>query len=129
VAVPSSTIAHPLHMSPYIINNISHLCTILSIKIKKQTHLFIEPEATWQEEFDHAITILKESLKDYDITRAKLVTSSTHRITRVCVTSPTFCHDILTIYVITQFVFTDLDLHHVQRELGDVLYQPCAQSN
>jgi hypothetical protein len=116
-------------MSPYIINNISHLCTILSIKIKKQTHLFIEPEATWQEEFDHAITILKESLKDYDITRAKLVTSSTHRITRVCVTSPTFCHDILTTYVITQFVFTDLDLHHVQRELGDVLYQPCAQSN
>jgi hypothetical protein len=65
VTVPSSTIAHPLHMSPYIINNISHLCTILSIKIKKQTHLFIEPEATWQEEFDHAITILKESLKDY----------------------------------------------------------------
>jgi hypothetical protein len=91
--------------------------------------LFIEPEAIWQVEFDYAVTELKESMKDYDITRAKLVISSTHHITKACVTSPTFCHDVLTIYVITQIAFTYLDPHHVQRALGDVLHQPCAQSN
>jgi hypothetical protein len=80
-------------------------------------------------EFDYADTVFKESLKNYEITRAKLVSSPTHRINRACVTSLTFCHDLLTVYVTTQFVFTGLDPHHVQRALGDVLHQPCAQLN
>jgi hypothetical protein len=42
-------------------------------------------------------------MKDYDITRAKPVISCTHRITRACVISPTFCHDVLIVYVVTQF--------------------------
>jgi hypothetical protein len=49
---------------------------------KKQSHLFIEPEAVWQVEFDYAVAVLKESLKDYDITRAKMVISPTHHINR-----------------------------------------------
>jgi hypothetical protein len=44
------------------------------------SHLFIEPEAIWQVEFDYAIAVLKGSLKDYDIARAKLVFSLTHYI-------------------------------------------------
>jgi hypothetical protein len=44
--------------------------------------MFIEPEAVWQVEFDYNVTVLKESLKDYDITRAKLVISPTHRFNR-----------------------------------------------
>jgi hypothetical protein len=91
--------------------------------------MFIEPEAIWQVEFDYVVTVLKESMKNYDITRAKMVISSTHHITRACVTLPTFYHDVLIVYVITQFAFTDLDPRHVQRPLGDVLHQPCAQSN
>jgi hypothetical protein len=79
-AIPTYTIAQPLLSSPYITNNSSQLCTNLSTTHKKQSHLFIEPEAAWQVEFDYAIAILKESLKDYDITWAKLVFSPTHRI-------------------------------------------------
>jgi hypothetical protein len=117
----SFTIAHPLHISPYITNNSMHLCTILSTT-KKQTHLFIEPESAWQVEFDYVVTVLKDNMKDYDITRARLLISSTHHITRACVISCIFYHDILTIYVVTQFVFADLDPHHIQRALGHVLY-------
>jgi hypothetical protein len=77
------------------------MCTIRSTINKKQTHLFIEPEAIWQVEFDYAVTILKYSMKDYDIIRAKLVISCTHHTNMACVISSTIYHDILTVYVIT----------------------------
>jgi hypothetical protein len=81
-AIPAYTIAQPLHILPYTINNSSQMCTNMATTNKKQSHLFIEPEAVWQVEFDYAIAVLKGSLKDYDITRAKLVISPTHRINR-----------------------------------------------
>jgi hypothetical protein len=81
VPILAYTIAHLLHILLYITNNSSHLCTNLSIT-KKQSHLFIEPEAVWQVEFDYVVTVLKESLKDYGITRAKLIISPTHRFNR-----------------------------------------------
>jgi hypothetical protein len=43
-------------------------------------HLFLEADSTWQVEFDYAVSVLKDSMKDYDITRAKLVISISHRI-------------------------------------------------
>jgi hypothetical protein len=43
-------------------------------------HLFIDPDVVWQVEFDFTVTVLKDSLKDYGITRAKLVNSLTHHI-------------------------------------------------
>jgi hypothetical protein len=54
----------------------------VNYKTKKQSHLFIEVEAAWQVEFDYVVDVLKDSLKDYDITRAKLVISPTHYINR-----------------------------------------------
>jgi hypothetical protein len=62
-------------------------------------------------EFDYAIIVLKDSMKDYDITRAKLVISTTHCM---CV----LCHDILTVYVVTQFVFADLDPPSYSKNIG-----------
>jgi hypothetical protein len=53
---------------------------MFTILLKKQTHLFIEPYSACQVEFDYAVTVLKDSMKDYDITRAKLVISRTHRM-------------------------------------------------
>jgi hypothetical protein len=80
VPIPAYTMSQSLHISPYNTNNISHLCTNLLTTNKKMSHLFIEPEAIWQVEFDYAIAVLKGSLKDYDIARAKLVFSLTHYI-------------------------------------------------
>jgi hypothetical protein len=39
----------------------------INYKTKKQSHLAIDPKAVWQVEFDYAVIVLKESLKDYDI--------------------------------------------------------------
>jgi hypothetical protein len=50
--IPTYTIAQPL----------------LSRHTKKQSRLFIDPNVVWQVEFDFAVTVFKESLKDYDIT-------------------------------------------------------------
>jgi hypothetical protein len=80
--IPANIIAQPLHISPYIINNSSQLCNIMATTKKKQSHMFIEPKAVWQVEFDYTVTVLKKSLTDYDITRAKLLISPTHRINR-----------------------------------------------
>jgi hypothetical protein len=45
-------------------------------------HLFVEPDSTWQVEFDYAVTVLKDSMKEYDITRAKMVITSTHHVSQ-----------------------------------------------
>jgi hypothetical protein len=41
-------------------------------------HLFLEPESAYQVEFNYVVNVLKDSMKDYDITRAKLVISCTY---------------------------------------------------
>jgi hypothetical protein len=53
---------------------------IYHLHTKKQSRLFIDPDAVLQVEFDFTIIVLKESLKDYDIPQAKLVNSPTHHI-------------------------------------------------
>jgi hypothetical protein len=41
-------------------------------------HLFLEPKSAYQVEFNYTVSVLKDNMKDYDITKAKLVISSTH---------------------------------------------------
>jgi hypothetical protein len=72
---------HIIYILHHTLLTIVHTCAPFW-QLKKQSHLFIEPEVVWQVEFDYAITVLKESLKGYNITRAKLVINPTHRFNR-----------------------------------------------
>jgi hypothetical protein len=72
------TTEQPLYICPYITNSTTHLCTILS-NTEKQLHLFLEPESAYQVEFNYAVSVLKDNMKDYDITKTKMVISYTHR--------------------------------------------------
>jgi hypothetical protein len=66
--IPTFTIAQSLHCSPCIANSIIKCAPICYVHNKKQSRLFIDPDAVWQVEFDFAVNILKESLKDHNIT-------------------------------------------------------------
>jgi hypothetical protein len=62
-----ATLVH--HSLLTTVHNVAPIC---QLHTKKQSHLFIDHEVVWQVEFDYVVTVLKESLKDYDITWTKL---------------------------------------------------------
>jgi hypothetical protein len=66
--IPTYTIAQPLLSSPFITTAVFNDDPICHRHTKKQSRLFIDPNVVWQVEFDFAVTVFKESLKDYDIT-------------------------------------------------------------
>jgi hypothetical protein len=86
-------------------------------------HLFLDPEFDQLVHFNYAVTVLRDNMKDYDISRAKLVSSRARHTFQ-------FIHTHLRCTAHLQhhklILFVDLDPNHLQRTLGRVLYQPCA---
>jgi hypothetical protein len=65
-----------LYIRIYTTNTTTHLSAMC--QIQKQMHMFLDPEFDQHVHFNYTVSVLRDNMKDYNINRAKLVSSHTH---------------------------------------------------